>query len=81
LKVRYHFAEPSSVLVKIHGGHRIQGKIKAILGFDPQIHSGFAGKCKAMAYLTTEEMNRLTRWISSSQGRKLPVPWDMSPLT
>jgi len=60
MKVRYHSAEPSSVLVKIHGGHRIQGRIKAILGFDPQIHSGFAGKSKAMAYLTVDEMNRLT---------------------
>ena len=69
MKVRYHFSEPSSVLVKLHGGHRIQGKIKAILGFDPQIHSGFAGKGKVMAYLTLEEMNRLTE-----MGFKLSRP-------
>jgi len=37
---------------KIRGSHRDERNIKSLLGFDPDIHSGLAGKGAFCAYLT-----------------------------
>jgi hypothetical protein len=45
---------------KIRGSHRNEHQIKALLGFDPDIHSGNAGKGAFCAHLTDEQHAMLT---------------------
>jgi len=44
---------------KIRGSHRDERKIKGLLGFDPDIHSGMAGKGAFCAKLTDAEKQLL----------------------
>jgi len=46
---------------KIRGSHRDERRIKALLGFDPQIHSGFAGRGAFCAHLTEENKELLIK--------------------
>lgn len=40
---------------KIRGSHRTERQLKAFLGYDPQIHSGLAGKGAFCVWITPEE--------------------------
>ena len=45
---------------KVRGSHRTERDIKSLLGRDPDIHSGFAGK-GAFCLVITEEEHKLLR--------------------
>jgi hypothetical protein len=45
---------------KIRGSHRDERNIKSLLGFDPKIHSGMAGKGAFCAHLTQQQHALLT---------------------
>lgn len=44
---------------KVRGSHRTERQIKDFLGFDPDIHSGFAGKGAFCVRVTSSERDRL----------------------
>lgn len=50
---------PETKVYKIRGSHRDERNIKSLLGFDPGIHSGMAGKGAFCAVLTAENYNLL----------------------
>lgn len=43
----------------LSGGHRAARKVRVVLGFDPNIHSGMAGQGRVCLHLTDEEFDRL----------------------
>ena len=55
-------AEPRDVVrfvAKVTGGHACERRVRQLLGFDPEIHSGMAGRGKFCCRITAEELARL----------------------
>lgn len=64
MQVRY--GVENGFLATITGGHRQCARIRQALGFDPWIHSGMAGRGRAVCKLTQAEFDFL-----KAQGIKL----------
>jgi hypothetical protein len=59
MKAEVRYTVENGFYATLTGGHRQQSKLIAELGFNPNIHSGMAGKGRCVCNLTQEEFDRL----------------------